>query len=70
MNAYIMQKFIKSALRALARGISEYTIFGKLPVRIEHMHDDEYGAMIFDPVTKDWKEIMRMYQSTGEYILA
>lgn len=60
MGNYAMFELRKSAMQNFLRGILEFCVFGSVLVHIVHMHDNEYGVLIYDPVAHANCEILRI----------
>lgn len=60
MGTYAMHILRKSAMQNFTRGIRSFRLFGNTEVFIEHMHDNEYGVLIYDPIACHRCEILRI----------
>lgn len=69
VGQYLMQKLQDAAMQNFLKGIFSFVMFGKVRCEIQHMHSDEYAVCIFDPVIREFSEILRIKDSANpDYI--
>lgn len=60
VGGILMDKVRNAAMKNFLAGIFEFVLFGSVNCAIQHMHSDEYGVCIFDPVIGEYAEILRI----------
>lgn len=60
MSKYFMSILAKEAIRNFNKGTMAFDFAGNCKAEIRHMHDKEYGVMVYDPIANMDVEILRI----------
>lgn len=69
LKMYLFSQLAEAARENFIRGKLFFHMFKSARVKIEHMHDNEWGVLVYDPVAKIWAECLRMVEKRGQLCL-
>lgn len=70
MGKYALQALCRAAIDNFDRRIFTFRMFGKIDVSIRHMHHNEYGVIVWDPVANADVEVIRLINNNGRVYAA